>query len=65
MLPLLLLSACEKDGPVPDVHVSERTVLVWLAGDNNLYSEVPHKLSAGQGENPVFRITKKYVPLNR
>ncbi len=20
--------------PVPDVHVSERTVLVWLAGDN-------------------------------
>lgn len=31
---------------MPDVHVSERTVLVWLAGDNNLYSEVPHKLSA-------------------
>ena len=22
-------------------------------------------LSWGQGENPVFRITKKYVPLNR
>lgn len=43
---LLLLSACEKDEPVPDVHISERTVLVWLAGDNNLYSEVPHKLSA-------------------
>ena len=46
ILSLLLLSACEKDEPVPDVHVSERTVLVWLAGDNNLYSEVPHKLSA-------------------
>lgn len=46
ILTLLLLSACEKDEPVPDVHISERTVLVWLAGDNNLYSEVPHKLSA-------------------
>jgi len=22
-------------------------------------------LGLGQGENPVFRITKKYVPLNR
>ena len=43
---LLIFSACEKDEPVPDVHVSERTVLVWLAGDNNLYSEVSHKLSA-------------------
>ena len=43
---LLLLSACEKDEPVPDVHISERTLFVWLAGDNNLYSEVPHKLSA-------------------
>lgn len=32
ILSLLLLSACEKDEPVPDVHVSERTVLVWLAG---------------------------------
>ena len=46
ILSLLLFSACEKDEPVPDIHVSERTVLVWLAGDNNLYSEVPHKLSA-------------------
>ena len=46
ILSLLLFSACEKDEPVPDVHISERTVLVWLAGDNNLYSEVPHKLSA-------------------
>ncbi len=33
---LLLLSACEKDEPVLDVHISERTVLVWLAGDNNM-----------------------------
>lgn len=31
---------------MPDTPVSKRTVLVWLAGDNNLYSEVPHKLSA-------------------
>ena len=23
------------------------------------------KAKGGQGENPVFRITKKYVPLNR
>lgn len=23
-----------------------RTIMVWLAGDNNLYSEVPRKLSA-------------------
>ena len=22
-------------------------------------------ITMGQGENPVFRITKKYVPLNR
>lgn len=28
ILTLLLLSACEKDEPVPDVHISERTVLV-------------------------------------
>lgn len=37
ILSLILLSACEKDEPVQDVHISERTVLVWLAGDNNLY----------------------------
>ena len=24
-----------------------------------------HRVFSGQGENPVFRITKKYVPLNR
>ena len=36
ILSLLLLSACEKEEPVPDVHISERTVLAWLAGDNNL-----------------------------
>lgn len=46
ILSLFLLSSCEKDEPVPDVLISERAVLVWLAGDNNLYSEVPHKLSA-------------------
>lgn len=46
ILSLFLLSSCEKDEPEPDVLISERTVLVWLAGDNNLYSEVPHKLSA-------------------
>lgn len=43
---LFTLSACEKDELVPEPHVSGRTVLVWLAGDNNLYPEVPHKLSA-------------------
>lgn len=43
---LFLLCACEKDEPAPDPHVSERTVLVWLAGDNDLYPEVTHKLSA-------------------
>ena len=25
----------------------------------------PGGVAPGQGENPVFRITKKYVPLNR
>lgn len=43
---LFFLSACKEDEPVPDTPVSKRTVMVWLAGDNNLYSEVPHKLSA-------------------
>lgn len=42
----LLLSACEKEEPAPEPHVSERTVLVWLAGDNDLYPEVAQKLSA-------------------
>lgn len=41
---LFLLCSCEKDEPEP--HVSGRTVLVWLAGDNDLYPEVTHKLSA-------------------
>ena len=43
---LFFLCACENDEPVPEPHVSGRTVLVWLAGDNDLYSEVTHKLSA-------------------
>lgn len=43
---LFLLCACEKDEPVPEPHVSGRTVLVWLAADNDLYPEVTHKLSA-------------------
>ena len=47
ILSLLLLSACEKeDEPVPGPQTAEHSVMVWLAGDNNLYSEVPHKLSA-------------------
>lgn len=41
---LFLLCACAKDEPEP--HVSGRTVLVWLAGDNDLYPEMTHKLSA-------------------
>ena len=28
-------------------------------------SDIIASPSSGQGENPVFRITKKYVPLNR
>ena len=28
-------------------------------------AEKTNKSIMGQGENPVFRITKKYVPLNR
>lgn len=43
---LFLLCACEKEEPGPEPHVSGRTVLVWLAGDNDLYPEVTHKLSA-------------------
>lgn len=46
---VFLLSACEKGGenePVPEPRLAERTVMVWLAGDNNLYPEVPRKLSA-------------------
>lgn len=42
---LLLVSCKNEDEPVVDPTV-ERTVLVWLAGDNNLSSEVPHKISA-------------------
>ena len=36
--------------------------------DGELYTIVSNKDAKGkrgQGENPVFRITKKYVPLNR
>ena len=40
ILSLLLLSACEKDEPVPELHISERAVLVWLAGDNNMLTIV-------------------------
>lgn len=43
---LFVLSACEKDNPAPEPHVAGRTILVWLAGDNDLYPEVAHKLSA-------------------
>lgn len=47
LLLLVLLVSCkgEEDEPVAD-STTERTVLVWLAGDNNLSSEVPRKISA-------------------
>lgn len=47
LLAVLLLSACEREeSPVPEPQQAERTIMVWLAGDNNLYSEVPQKLCA-------------------
>lgn len=39
------LAACGKEEPGGDPPAA-RTVMVWLAGDNNLYSEVPSKISA-------------------
>lgn len=52
--PLLLLIcwnfggiACNnEDAPPESPAVAERTVLVWLAGDNNLSAEVPRKIAA-------------------
>lgn len=47
ILSIFVLSACgETDEPVPETHISRRTVLVWLAGDNDLYPEVAQKLSS-------------------
>ena len=36
----------------------------FLCGHNIVEHDYQY-LKPGQGENPVFRITKKYVPLNR
>ena len=42
---------------------------VWMLIGSEIvslnYAASGKRLSWGQGENPVFRITKKYVPLNR
>ena len=40
----------------------------WFTTSNLSGLPLPHNpqlVFPGQGENPVFRITKKYVPLNR
>lgn len=43
----MLLISCRNEGDEPaSGPVAERTVLVWLAGDNDLSSEVPRKISA-------------------
>lgn len=47
-LAALFFVSCSDDGnetPVVDATV-EQTVLVWIAGDNNLSSEVPCKIDA-------------------
>lgn len=43
----LFLVSCKNEEDEPVVNpTAERTVLVWLAGDNNLSSEVPRKIAA-------------------
>jgi len=49
ILPILILLAfvsCSGDSNEPDVPDTGRTLLVWLAGDNNLASEVQRKIDA-------------------
>lgn len=39
---------------------------LWMHRDNlSLKGKDDKEVMSGQGENPVFRITKKYVPLDR
>jgi len=47
LLTALFFASCcdDSNDPVTDT-TAERTVLVWLAGDNNLSSEVPRKIAA-------------------
>lgn len=46
LLLALFIVSCKSDDDEPVDSTVERTVLVWLAGDNNLSSEVPRKISA-------------------
>jgi len=48
LLTVLFLVSCSDDSNEPTVTdpTVERTVLVWLAGDNNLSYEVPRKIAA-------------------
>lgn len=44
---VLILVSCQNENDEPNIDsTAERTVLVWLAGDNNLSSEVPRKIAA-------------------
>ncbi len=48
LLAVLIFVSCRNDSndlPIVDA-TAERTVLVWLAGDNNLSSEIPRKINA-------------------
>ena len=40
---------------------------LWVStvGFQSIDPGMTYPIKRGQGENPVFRITKKYVPLNR
>lgn len=44
---LLFLVSCVEER-IPDTHISDRTVIVYIAADNNLSGEVPAKISALQ-----------------
>jgi len=48
LLTALFFASCRDDRSDPPATdtTAERTVLVWLAGDNNLSSEVPRKIAA-------------------
>ncbi len=47
------------------ILIEEGTGLRFVGDSVHKMSPGEFMLIGGQGENPVFRITKKYVPLNR
>ena len=59
----ILTAACDKTEKKTEEKKSLSVLLESISFDS--VGGVQELGIKGQGENPVFRITKKYVPLNR